>query len=142
MRSHGFALPGFKITNTSPPQWIGNYIVTEFNFTTHFNGPMTAKIFSGALDTSHILVRDCDGGPCLLGRLNVQKLSASGHVVHASGNLLRTSNVWERILGGERLVKREDVEREVKLGYSNFKNDLNLMLYVNLVLAASKDGRI
>jgi hypothetical protein len=50
--------------------------------------------------------------------------------------------VWERILGGERLVKRENVEREVKLGYSNFKNDLNLMLYVNLVLAASKDGRI
>jgi hypothetical protein len=142
MESHGFALPGFKIVSTQKPIWMGNYIVTEFNFTTHFNGPMMAKIFSGALDTSHILVRDCDGGPCLLGRLNVRKLSARGHSVHVRGDLLRSARIWERMLGGERLVQREGVERAVKLGYSNFKNDLNLMLYVNLVMAASKDGRI
>ncbi len=142
MQSHGFALPGFKITSTSPPQWAGNYIMTEFNFTTYFNGPMTAKIFSGALDTSHILVRDCDGGACLLGRLSVQKLSASGHVVHARGDLLRPATVWERLLGGERLAKRENVERAVKMGYGSFKTDMNLILYVNLVMAASKDGRI
>ena len=85
MDAHGFALPGFKITDTRAPQWIGNYIVAEFNFTTHF-GPMAAKVFSSTPDTSHILVRDCSGSPCIIGRLKVQKLSASGHIVYARGD--------------------------------------------------------
>ena len=142
MEAHGFAMPGFKITETSAPQWMGNYVVTEFNFTTHFGGPKRAKIFSGALDTSHVLVRDCGGEPCILGRLKVQKLSASGHVVHVHGDLLRPARVWERIVGGQKLVRSEGVERAIRLGYSNFKNDMNLMLYVNLVMNAAKDGRL
>lgn len=143
MEPHGFALPGFKIVSTEPPEWRGSYIVSHFNFTTHFHrSPMMARIFSGALDTSHILVQDCDGTPCLLGRLKVCKLSASGHSVQACGDLLRPARVWERMLGGQRLVKREEVERAVKLGYSNFKNDMNLMLYVNLLMGAAKGGRI
>ena len=36
----------------------------------------------------------------------------------------------------------QQVERAVKLGYSNFKNDMNLMLYVNLVMGAAKEGLI
>ena len=142
MEAHGFALPGFKIIETSAQQWMGNYVVTEFNFTTHFGGPMRAKIFSGTVDTSHILVRDCGGEPCILGRLKVQKLSASGHTVHARGDLLRPARVWERLVGGQRLVRREGVERAIRLGYSNFKNDMNLMLYVNLVMNAANTGRL
>ena len=141
MEAHGFALPGFKITDTCTPQWTGNYVVTEFNFTTHF-GPMMGKVFSGALDTSHILVRDCSGEPCILGRLRVQKLSASGHIIHARGDLLRPVRTWERLLGGQRLVRREEVERAIKLGYSDFKNDMNMVLYVNLVMNAAEAGRI
>ena len=121
---------------------MGNYVVTEFNFTTHFGGPMAAKVFSGALDTSHVLVRDSDGAPCILGRLRVQKLSASGHCVQARGDLLRPARLWEQLIGGQRLVKREEVERMIKLGYSSFKNDMNLVLYVNLVMNAAKEGRI
>ena len=68
----------------------------------------------------------------------MRKTSASGHSVHAHGDLLRPAKVWERVLGGQRLVKREGVERAVKLGYSDFKNDMNLMLYVNLVMGAAK----
>ena len=101
---------------------------------------MRAKIFSGALDTSHILVRDCGGEACMLGRLKVRKLSASGHVVEARGDLLRPARVWERLIGGQRLVGREGVERAIKLGYSNFKNDLNLMLYSNFVFNAANTG--
>lgn len=143
MEAHGFALPGFKIVSTQPPQWKGSYIVSQFNFTTYFgSAPMMAKIFSGTLDTSHVLVHDCDGAPCILGRLSVRKTSASGHSVHAHGDLLRPARVWERVLGGQRLVKREGVERAVKLGYSDFKNDMNLMLYVNLVMGAAKEGLI
>lgn len=136
MEAHGFSLPGFRITATHPPQWMGAYVVSEFNFTTHFGGVMQAKIFSGALDTSHVLVRDCDGEPCLLGRLRVRKLSVSGHVVEARGDLLRPATLWERLVGGQRLVRREDVERGIRLGYSQFKNDMNLVLYVNLVMSA------
>jgi hypothetical protein len=138
MQAHGFSLPGFRIVSTQKPVWMGNYVVSEFNFTTHF-GPMTARIFSGTLDTSHVLVRDCDGAPCLLGRLSVRKLSASGHTVHARGDLLRPASVWERVLGGQRLVRREEVERAIKLGYSNFKNDMNLMLYINIVMNYAKE---
>jgi hypothetical protein len=137
MEAHGFALPGFKITDTCAPQWIGNYVVTEFNFTTHF-GPMTAKVFSGTPDTSHILVRDCSGSPCILGRLKVQKLSASGHIIHARGDLLRPASVWEQLIGGQKLVKRDEVEQAIKLGYIDFKNDMNLMLYANLVINSIK----
>ena len=142
MEAHGFTMPGFRVTQTCAPEWTGSYVVTEFNFTTHFGGPMNAKIFSGALDTCHVLVRDCDGEPCVLGRLRVQKFSAGGHVLSARGDLLRPANVWERLIGGQRLVKREGVERAVKLGYSSFKNDMNLVLYVNLILASAKNGQI
>ncbi len=76
------------------PQWMGNYVVTEFNFTTRFGGQMSAKIFSGALDTSHVLVRDCGGEPCILGRLKVQTLSASDHIIQARGDLLRPARPW------------------------------------------------
>jgi hypothetical protein len=141
MEAHGFALPGFKITDTCRPQWMGDYVVTEFNFTTHFGGTMRAKIFSGALDTSHIIVRDCGGEACMLGRLKVRKHSASGHVVvEARGDLLRPARVWERLIGGQRLVRREGVERAIKLGYSNFKNDENMMLYSNFVFNAANTG--
>jgi hypothetical protein len=135
MQTHGFALPGFKIIATQKPVLMDSYVVSEFNFTTHFGGPMTARLFSSTRDTSHILVRDCDGAPCLLGRLNVRKLSARGHSVHVRGDLLRPAKVWERMLGGQRLVRREEVERAIKLGYSNFKTDLNLIHYVNIVMS-------
>ena len=52
METHGFALPGFRITETCTPQWMGGYVVTEFNFTTHFGGHMSAKVFSGLLHAS------------------------------------------------------------------------------------------
>ena len=139
MEAHGFALPGFRITKTCAPQWMGGYIVAEFNFTTYFGGPMTGKLFSGARDTSHILVRDCSGEPCLQGRLRVVKSSISGHSVHACGDLLRPSKAMERMFGGNSMVRRENIERAIQMGYSNFKNDMNMMIYVNLVMNAGKD---
>ncbi len=134
METHGFALPGFKITSTRRPQRTGNYVVTEFNFTTHFGGQMTAKIFSGTLDTSHVLVRGCDGEPCILGRLTVRKLSVAGHVIQARGDLLRPTSLWERLLGGQRLVKPENVGKAIELGYRDFKKDMNLVLYATLAM--------
>ena len=138
MEAHGFALPGFQITKTCAPKWMGNYLVSEFNFTTHFGGPMMGKMFSGTQETSHILVRDCNGEACIMGRLRVRKLSTKGHVIYACGDLLQPSRLWERILGGQRLVKREKVEQAIKKGYSNFKYDMNMMLYVNLLMNVPK----
>ena len=99
---------------------------------------MMGKMFTGMQDTSHILVRDCNGVACIKGRLRVQKLSTKGHVIYVCGELLQPSRVWERILGGERLVKREKVEQAIKKCYSNFKYDTNMMLYVNLVMNEPK----
>ena len=142
METHGFALPGFRITETCSPQRMGGYVVTEFNFTTHFGGHMSAKVFSGGLDTSHVLVRDCGGEPCMLGRLKVQKLSVSGHVIQARGDLLRPAKVWEQLLGGQTMVSREGVEKAVKMGYCDFKNKAAMVLYVNMVMDAARDGGI
>ena len=135
MEAHGFALPGFKILETRAPQSMGNYITAEFLFETYFCSRMSAKVFSSARNSSHVLVMDPNGTPCLLGRLSLSKCGSTGHTIRAHADLLRPANGWERLLGGKRLVKpQSEVERSIKLGYSDFKNDLNLNRYVNMVM--------
>ena len=133
MEAHGFALPGFEITETRAPKQIGGYVFAEFFFNTHFTGTMSARVFSSATNASHVVLMDPNGVPCLLGRLNLERCGSTGHRVCARADLLRPSNVWERMFGGQRLVKESEVERSIKLGYSNFKNDVNLAHYVNMV---------
>jgi hypothetical protein len=137
MESHGFALPGFKIIETSAPKAMGDYVTTEFTYTTYF-GTMTARLFSSQLNTSHILLMDPNGVPCLLGKLTLAKYSTTGHLVSGHADLLRPSNTWERLLGGQQLVKEDKVEKSIKLGYSNFKSDSNMRKYFDLVLRCSK----
>ena len=133
MEAHGFALPGFKILETRAPQSMGNYITAEFLFETYFCSRTSAKVFSSARNTSHVLVMDPNGVPCLLGRLSLSRYGSSGHMIRAHADLLRPANGWERLLGGKRLVQQSEVERSIKLGYSDFKNDLNLNRYVSMV---------
>ena len=45
---------------------------------------------------------------------------------------------WERLIGGQRLVARDSVERAIHRGYAQFRNDMNLVLYANLVMNAAK----
>jgi hypothetical protein len=142
MEAHGFTLPGFKIIETSTPQSMGDYIVAEFFYSTHFTGRMSARVFSSTSHTSHIVLMDPDRVPCLLGKLTLERCSTHGHRVCARADLLRPATVWERMVGGQRLVKEADVERSIKLGYSNFKNDLNLARYVNMVLNEKRDDSI
>lgn len=138
MEAHGFALPGFRMLETRTPQSMGDYVTVEFFFATHFNGRMSARVFSSALNSSHILVMDPDGTPCLLGRLSLGRCSSNGHVIRAHAELLRPANAWERMMGGKRLVKQCEVERAIRLGYSHFKSDLNLKQYMNLIMECSK----
>ncbi len=138
MEAHGFSLPGFQILETCPPQTIGEYVTAEFTFKTYFCGRMSGRVFSSMLNTSHVLIMDPDGVPCLLGRLSIGKCSSNGHLVRAHADLLRPANVWERLLGGKRLVKQCDVERAIKLGYSNFKGSMNMKEYVNMVTECAK----
>jgi hypothetical protein len=140
METHGFALPGFKLVDTCKPHTQGDYVVTEFSYKTHFGGIMSARIFSNTLNTSHIILMDPDRTPCLLGKLSVKKFSSRGHELKVFGNLLRPANIWERMMGGKHLVKESEVQRAIKLGYGNFKNDLNLKIHVNLILEKGKNG--
>ena len=132
MEAHGFTLPGFKLMQASKPRLVGEYVMSEFVYRSYF-GNVSARVFSNTLNTSHILLMDPDGVPCLLGKLSVEKLSARGFTLFAHADLLRPANVWERIFGGRRTVKQSEVLRSINLGYSDFKNDLNLKCYVNLV---------
>lgn len=138
MEAHGFALPGFKILETRAPQSMGDYVTVEFVFETYFHGRTSARVFSSALNSSHVLVMDPDGAPCLLGRLSLGRCSSNGHLIRAHADLLRPANPWERMLGGKRLVKQCEVERAIRLGYSNFKSDLNLKRYMNLIVECGK----
>jgi hypothetical protein len=81
---------------------------------------------------------DPDGVPCLLGWLSIDKCSANGLLVRAHADLLRPANIWERLLGGKRLVKECEVERSIKLGYSNFKGSMDMKAYMNLVTECAK----
>lgn len=135
MEPHGFALPGFKIVDTWKPEKRGEFITTEFSFKTHFSSKfMNAKIFSDRLNTSHILLMDPDKKPFLLGKLSVKKHASRGHKLEARGNLLRPATVWERMFGGDHLVNPKEVERAIKIGYSNFREDMNLKAYFKLIL--------
>lgn len=138
MQAHGFALPGFKILETCKPQSMGDYVTAQFFFDTYFRRRMSAKVFSSAQNSSHILVLDPDGAPCLLGRLTLGKCAAGGHSIRAHADLLRPANVWEIILGGRRQVKQCEVEKAIKLGYKNFKSDLNIKNYVSMVMECEK----
>jgi hypothetical protein len=138
MEAHGFALPGFEMVETKSPQAIGEYVTAEFSYRTYFCDRMTGRVFSSALNTSHVLLLDPDGVPCLLGWLSIDKCSANGLLVRAHADLLRPSNIWERLLGGKRLVKECEVERAIKLGYSNFKGSMDMKAYMNLVTECSK----
>ena len=138
MEAHGFALPGFRILETREPETKGNFVTAEFFFETYFNGRMSARMFSSSLNTSHILLMDSDGIPCLLGRLSLEKCPPNGHAIHAHADLLRPASVWERLLGGKRMVKQFEVEKAIKLGYSKFKGQLRMKEYVSLVTKCSE----
>lgn len=99
---------------------------------------MSAKVFSNTLNTSHVLLMDADKTPCLLGKLSIKKCASRGLQVQAYANLLRPATTWERMMGGDHLVNEKEVERAIKSGYSNFKNDLNLKLHVQMVLDKAK----
>jgi hypothetical protein len=134
MEAHGFALPGFQILETRAPQSMGNYVTAEFFFRTHFHGRRSGKVFSSSLNTSHVLVMDQDEIPCLLGRLSIGRCASNGHMIRGHADLLRPASVWERMFGGERMVRQCEVERAIKLGYSDLKGDMNLKQYLNTVM--------
>ncbi len=141
MEAHGFTLPGFKIIETHAPESMGEYAVTEFSYKTHFTARMTAKVFSSTLYCSHVVLMDPNGVPCLLGKLTLERCSTHGHRVCAHADLLRPATVWERMVGGPRLVKEADVESAIKLGYNTFKADLNLAHYVNMVFECDRKSK-
>ena len=137
LEAHGFSLPGFKLIGTSKPRMVRDYVYSEFVYQTYF-GRVSARVFSNSLNTSHVLLMDPDGVPCLLGRLSLEKCSARGFTVRAHADLLRPATLWERLFGGWRRVKKDDVLQSVNLGYSDFKNDLNFKRYVNMVFDSAK----
>ena len=139
MEAHGFVLPGFKILDTLEPKSMGDYATMEFSYQTHFNRMLTAKVFSSSLNKSHVLLMDPNGIPALLGTLSVIKCSSNGHLIlKAHADLLRPASVWERMFGGDRSVKQSEVERCIKVGYTNFKYDVNCKSYFHMVIACAK----
>jgi hypothetical protein len=138
MEAHGFTLPGFRILETCAPKSMGDYVTVEFFYETYFNGRTSARVFSSSKNTSHVLLMDPDGVPCLLGRLSLEKYPPHGHRIRAHADLLRPANVWERMLGGKRLVKQCNVERAIQVGYSNFKSDMRMKEYMNLVMDCAR----
>jgi hypothetical protein len=138
MEAHGFTLPGFQLIETRKPKSMGGYTTAEFFYKTHFTGKMSGRVFSSFLNTSHVVLMDPDGIPCLLGKLTLHRCASNGHRICARADLLRPASAWERMFGGQKLVKESEVARMIKLGYSNFKNDMNLNAYVNMVLECDK----
>ncbi len=117
---------------------MGDYVTVEFFYETYFNRRTSARVFSSSKNTSHVLLMDPDGVPCLLGRLSLEKYPPHGHRIRVHADLLRPANVWERMLGGQRLVKQCEVERVIQQGYSNFKSDMRMKEYMNLVMDCAR----
>ena len=138
MEVYGFVLPGFEILETSAPKSMGDYVSLEFFYKTYFHGRTSARVFSSMPNTSHILLMDPDGVPCLLGRLSLEKYPPHGHCIRARADLLRPARLWERMFGCNRLVNQSKVERAIQVGYSNFKSDMRMKEYMNLVVDCAR----
>jgi hypothetical protein len=142
MEAHGFALPGFRLLATHRPKVVGGYVTAEFVYTTHF-GNVSARLFSNSLNTSHVLLTDPDGTPCLLGKLSVHKLPSRGFSLSSHAHVLRPVNMWEMLfVGGRRAAKQCDVLRAINRGYSDFKMDANLKSYVQMVCEHDKSRHL
>ena len=135
MEAHGFALPGFRLLEAQRPKVVGGYVTVGFVYTTYY-GNVSARLFSNSLNTSHVLLTDPDGTPCLLGKLCVQPLPSRGFALSSHTHLLRRANIWERLFVGA--AKERELVRAIHLGYSDFKTDANLKSYVKMVFEHDK----
>jgi hypothetical protein len=147
IEAHGFAMPGFRIVETRPPEAKkaldsdAPVLSIEFLYTSLFDHPkgrrLRGKIFTHRLNTSHVLLKDSDGQPKVFGTLSLRK-SANGTdtFLHAHGNILRgppRSSLLEDMLLCRGVAAR-DVERAIQRGYRDLNADANLKLYLNMVL--------
>jgi hypothetical protein len=130
IEAHGFALPGFEIYNVKKPIVIKNYIATDFDYKTLFDQG-TARVFSEQLNTSRVLLMDTHGNPSVCGSLCLQNSNGKSTLI-AKGDLLRPHTPWEEIM--QCRVVEWNVKEAIVSGYTNFKTDMNLKLYMNMIL--------
>jgi hypothetical protein len=136
--AHGLALPGFRITETQPPRhMVGDeFVASEFMYQTHFHGaPAQGRLFSAAPDTSHVLLMDPDGIPCLLARLRVVRRLGGGHCVETRAALLRQATPWEHLLLLPSMGRQREGRVRRSIGRCAGATDSrDLTLYLALVL--------
>ena len=134
--AHGLALPGFRLTETCPPRTMNEFVASEFMYETLLCGaPAQGRLFSASPDTSHVLLMDPDGVPCLLARLKVVRLLGGGHSIETRAALLRQPTAWERLLLLPAMARsREGRVRRSIWRCAGAADDQDLTQYLALVL--------
>ena len=134
IEANGFAMPGFCIQEVQKPKILGDYITADFTYKTYFNQGI-GRVFSERLNTSRVLLSDDKGNPILYGTLCLENVRGKV-LLRANSDMMRPPTVWEEMMKCR--VTRSDVERAIARGYTNFKSDMNLKLYLNMVLIKNK----
>ena len=130
--AHGMALPHFKLTETSPPQRVGEYALIAFRFRTIF-GERSARMFTDDRCVSHLLFQDADDRAYLLTTLAVTQNGIFGHNIRVHGTVFNERPLLER-LATAATVTREGVHDAILRGYSVRNEDENLLAYRRMVL--------
>jgi hypothetical protein len=131
--AHGLALPGVKISETTPPVRVKDYTLISFRI----GATQTARMFTDDSCKSHLLLQEGEGERAyMFATLTVQAIGNLGHSVRLHTTLMRKPSDLERLVCTS---SRDSVFRAIVRGRIIQDSDDNLAEYRRMVLA--KDGQ-
>ena len=127
--THGLVSgPNFCLHRTeSPVRLQDNYWLAEFGYRTAWDRGF-ARVFTNASNTSYFLLSDNKRRPCVMGQMRVRALSR-GFTLRCFAQRIRSSGVWETLLGGVVDPSAELVESMVHASGCAVAEDANLREY-------------
>ena len=133
--THGLALPGFELVDTTPPARVSDYALVSFRFRTLMgSGVQSARMFTNDPRVSHLLFMDHADRASMLATFSVERVGASGHALHLSGTPLGEEEPLKSMFGTF-TASRGDVVHAMLRGYgaAGDENE-NLGRYRRMVL--------
>ena len=132
--AHGLALPGAKISKTTPPVRVKDYTLTSFRI----GSSQTARMFTDDSCKCHLLLQEGDNERAyMFATLTVQAIGNLGHSVRLHTTLMRKPSDLERIIFRS---SRDSVFRAIVRGRIIQEDDKNLAEYRRMVLAKAQQA--
>ena len=130
--AHGLTMPGFRITQTHPPQPAGAGAIVAFSYKTVF-GRGQARMFTDDRSKSNVCLFDRDDNPFFMANLEVFPEGLHGHRVVVRGQFFRPPT-WLQAMLAPSYLNMHLLEDQFFWAYSVAREDPNLRQYRRRVL--------